>query len=382
MQAAIGETDRRRAIQLAYNEEHGITAASIVKGISDIAEFLQAEGKTPEGPPALASASGSRPRTMSTQRARADDRRARGGDARGRRGPALRVRRAAARRDPRAAPRPARPCSELEQSASGAGLGAPPPAPCLRRRACSDLVRPRGPRPAVAAHARPVRDPRLRGHAPADAGRARRAALRGVAGALADRRRRWRPRRSPSAGRVGRPGLQPPRAARCGRPARVVAARRLARRTCARCRASGPTPRRRSARSRSGATSCRSTRTSARVAGAHGRWRRADDAAGSSNQAVMELGAHGLPRARGALRRCPVAARLRVGGRGRGRAARGRRGPRASASRTPTAGSAAASSRRWRRARSCPDGIEPERLERAVEGLVRDGSSCAATGLR
>ncbi|MEA2277867.1 MAG: excinuclease subunit [Solirubrobacteraceae bacterium] len=49
MRAAIGETDRRREIQLAYNEEHGITAATIVKGISDIAEFLQAEGKTPKG---------------------------------------------------------------------------------------------------------------------------------------------------------------------------------------------------------------------------------------------------------------------------------------------------------------------------------------------
>src|SRR3954471_11312524 len=49
MRAAISETDRRRAIQLAYNEAHGITASSIVKGISDIAEFLQAEGKTPKG---------------------------------------------------------------------------------------------------------------------------------------------------------------------------------------------------------------------------------------------------------------------------------------------------------------------------------------------
>ncbi len=49
MRAAIGETERRRAIQVAYNEEHGITAATIVKGISDIAEFLQAEGKTPKG---------------------------------------------------------------------------------------------------------------------------------------------------------------------------------------------------------------------------------------------------------------------------------------------------------------------------------------------
>ena len=47
MRAAISETDRRRAIQLAYNEEHGITAATIVKGISDIAEFLQAESKVP-----------------------------------------------------------------------------------------------------------------------------------------------------------------------------------------------------------------------------------------------------------------------------------------------------------------------------------------------
>src|SRR6185312_7416541 len=49
MRAAISETDRRRAIQLAYNVEHGITAATIVKGISDIAEFLQSEGKTPKG---------------------------------------------------------------------------------------------------------------------------------------------------------------------------------------------------------------------------------------------------------------------------------------------------------------------------------------------
>jgi excinuclease ABC subunit B len=40
---ALGETDRRRAIQLAYNEEHNITPLSITKGVSDIAEFLSLE---------------------------------------------------------------------------------------------------------------------------------------------------------------------------------------------------------------------------------------------------------------------------------------------------------------------------------------------------
>jgi excinuclease ABC subunit B len=48
MRTALEETDRRRAIQLAYNEEHGITAATIVKGVSDISDFLTAESKTPK----------------------------------------------------------------------------------------------------------------------------------------------------------------------------------------------------------------------------------------------------------------------------------------------------------------------------------------------
>ncbi len=49
MRAALDETDRRREIQIAYNEQHGITAASIVKGISDMSAFLQGESKTPKG---------------------------------------------------------------------------------------------------------------------------------------------------------------------------------------------------------------------------------------------------------------------------------------------------------------------------------------------
>jgi excinuclease ABC subunit B len=49
MRAAIEETDRRREIQRDYNREHGITPETIVKGISDITEFLQAEGKVPQG---------------------------------------------------------------------------------------------------------------------------------------------------------------------------------------------------------------------------------------------------------------------------------------------------------------------------------------------
>jgi excinuclease ABC subunit B len=43
IRGALEETERRRRKQLAYNEEHGVKPETIVKGVSDIAEFLSLE---------------------------------------------------------------------------------------------------------------------------------------------------------------------------------------------------------------------------------------------------------------------------------------------------------------------------------------------------
>ena len=39
MRRAISETNRRRAIQHQYNEEHGITPRTVIKGVRDVIEI-------------------------------------------------------------------------------------------------------------------------------------------------------------------------------------------------------------------------------------------------------------------------------------------------------------------------------------------------------
>ena len=104
---ALDETNRRRAVQLAYNEEHGIEPETIAKGVSDIAELLQLES-----PHVLVAAPARRDegRGDVARGAREARRHARGGDVRRRRGAAVRVRGEAPRRDQGPAARAAGAC--------------------------------------------------------------------------------------------------------------------------------------------------------------------------------------------------------------------------------------------------------------------------------
>ncbi len=51
MERAITETKRRRAIQMAYNEAHGIVPKTIVKGVREVLEISSKERRTNSAKP-------------------------------------------------------------------------------------------------------------------------------------------------------------------------------------------------------------------------------------------------------------------------------------------------------------------------------------------
>ena len=105
MKRAIGEVQRRRQLQLAYNEEHGIDPQTIRKAVTDILSSCGAATARRRSPTRTSASGHGRAQAdrgahrAAPGRHRAPHRRPRGGDARGGRGAALRVRRPAPRRD-------------------------------------------------------------------------------------------------------------------------------------------------------------------------------------------------------------------------------------------------------------------------------------------
>jgi excinuclease ABC subunit B len=50
MKRAIEETDRRRKVQVAYNEEHGIEPATVVKEVRDLTDRVRAQAAPEQEP--------------------------------------------------------------------------------------------------------------------------------------------------------------------------------------------------------------------------------------------------------------------------------------------------------------------------------------------
>ncbi len=173
IQGALEETNRRRAIQLAYNEEHGITPESIKKGVSDIAEFLSLESPNV---PSRRRRGGRRGRRDEAGGAREARHPARGGDVRGRRGAPLRVRRQAARRD---------------QGPAAASLARPCPPPPRRYARCAGTSA----RCTTSTRPRPRRRSRPRRSSTSARSAARRSRRRPTRPRSLERSRRSPPRR-------------------------------------------------------------------------------------------------------------------------------------------------------------------------------------------
>ena len=118
MTVAIGETQRRRARQIAYNEAHGIDPRTITKSVTDILERVRGDGI---GSAAITSGPNSRAAADRAQRARAGGRGSASGG--GRHGPG---RRAGRRRALGPHPPPGRGDEQGGRGAAFRGGGAAP----------------------------------------------------------------------------------------------------------------------------------------------------------------------------------------------------------------------------------------------------------------